>query len=101
MIDPTQPIAIYMQEALGLDIGKMGYGILRYSPNPIACVIDADHAGKKVSDVVATPRDCPVVASVAEAYKLGARILALGTAPPGGRLPDMWRGEITVRYERG
>ena len=101
MIDPTQPIAIYMQEALGLDIGKMGYGILRYSPNPIACVIDADHAGKKVSDVVATPRDCPVVASVAEAYKLGAQILALGTAPPGGRLPDVWRGEIDAAISSG
>ena len=101
MIDPTQPIAIYMQEALGLDIGKMGYGILRYSPNPIACVIDVDHAGKMVSDVVATPRDCPVVASVAEAYALGARILALGTAPPGGRLPDVWRGAITAAVSAG
>lgn len=101
MIDPTQPIAIYMQAALGLDIGKMGYGILRYSPNPVACVIDEDHAGKMVSDVVSTPRDCPVVASVAEAHALGAKILALGTAPPGGRLPDVWRGAITEAVSSG
>lgn len=101
MIDSTQPIAIYMQEALGLDIGKMGYGILRYSPNPIACVIDADHAGKMVSEVISTPRDCPVVGSVAEARALGAQILALGTAPPGGKLPEAWRGGIVAAISSG
>lgn len=101
MIDPTQSIAIYMQEALGLDIGKMGYGILRYSPNPISCVIDANHAGKMVSDVIRTPRDCPIVASVAEAHALRAQILALGTAPPGGKLPDTWRAGIAAAVSLG
>jgi len=101
MLDMTQPIAIYMQDALGLDIGKMGYGILRYSPNPVACVIDGSHAGKMVSDVVATPRDCPIVGSVVEAVALGAKILALGTAPPGGKLPDAWRGAISAAVDAG
>ncbi len=101
MINPSAPIAIYMQDALGLDIGKMGYGILRYSPNPVACVIDSVHAGKSVSDVVATPRDCPVVGTVQEAHALGATVLALGTAPPGGRLPDAWRADISEAVGQG
>ncbi|MEI7575730.1 MAG: DUF1611 domain-containing protein [Armatimonadota bacterium] len=101
MIDSKQPIAIYMEGALGQDIGKMGYGILRYSPNPIACVIDSYHVGKTVSEVVTTPRDCPVVSSVEEAAALGATIFALGTAPPGGRLPESWRGVISEAVKLG
>ena len=52
MLDPALPLAIYLEGSLGLDFGKMGYGILRYSPNPVVCVIDSAHAGKNVCDVV-------------------------------------------------
>lgn len=101
MLDPTAPLAIYLEGALGLDIGKMGYGILRYSPNPVVAVIDSNHAGKTVTDVVQSPRNAPVVASLEEAIELGASALVLGTAPPGGNIPDAWRPVIKQAIESG
>ncbi len=90
MLKPDQPLAIFMEHTLGDSHGKMGYGILRFSPNPVVCVVDSVHAGKSVCDVVPSPRDCPVVASVREAAALGAEALVLGIAPSGGRLPAPW-----------
>ena len=101
MLKPWHKIAIFMEGALGADIGKMGYGVLRYSPNPVVCVIDSHHAGKMVSDVVRLPRDCSVVSSVEEAVGLGADVFLLGTAPPGGNIPDSWRPAIQTALELG
>lgn len=101
MLNPTIPLAIYLEDALGLDIGKMGYGILRYSPNPIVCVIDSNHAGKMVCDVVDSPRDAIVVATLTEAIGMGAKAIVLGTAPSGGIIPDSWRPIIAQTLENG
>ena len=80
----------------------MGYGVLRYSPNPVVCVIDSAHTGKQVSDVVSDlPRDCPVVATVEEARQLGAEVMILGIAPSGGRIPDNWMIFIERAVESG
>jgi uncharacterized NAD-dependent epimerase/dehydratase family protein len=101
MLDTTLPIAIYLEGALGLDIGKMGYGILRYSPNPITCVIDSAHAGKSVCDVVNSPRNAPIVATLDEAIAMGAKVVILGTAPSGGVIPDSWRPVILQTISTG
>lgn len=101
MLNPQTPVAIFMEGALGADIGKMGYGVLRYSSNPISCVIDSHHAGKSVTDVVASPRNAPVISSVQEAVALGAKALILGIAPPGGRIPETWLSEIDFAVNSG
>lgn len=101
MISSSLPVAIYMEGALGLDIGKMGYGVLRYSQNPIVCVIDSCYSGKNVSDVVKAPRDAPVVGTVSEALALGAKVLILGTAPSGGLIPPDWFAVIDEAVNRG
>ena len=101
MLDPALPLAIYLEGSLGLDFGKMGYGILRYSPNPVVCVIDSAHAGKNVCDVVNSPRNAPVVASLDEAIAMGARVVVLGTAPSGGIIPDSWRPVIAQTISNG
>ena len=87
---PDQPLAIYMEGALGDPSGKMGYGVLRYSPNPIACVIDSNHPGGDAGVISDIPRRCPVVATVAEARKLGAEVFVLGLAIGGGMIPANW-----------
>lgn len=90
MLRPGHRLALYMEGNLDGDYGKMGFGILRYSPQEIVCVVDSTHAGKEVKDVVAVPRSCPVVRSVRVAWTRGADVLVLGIAPPGGRIPEAW-----------
>ena len=101
MLRPEQPLAIFMEDHLGKPQGKMGYGVLRYSQNPITCVIDSRHDGKRVTDVLDLPRDCPVVGNVRAAKELGADALILGIAPSGGLLPDAWMPEIDTAVELG
>ena len=94
MLKPHQRLAIFMSGYLGERHGKMGYGVLRFSPNPVVCVIDPRHAGKTVCDVIEMPRNAPVVATVAEAAALGAEALVLGVAPSGGLLPESWLAQL-------
>ncbi len=102
MLNPDQALALFMEDTLGLDDGKMGYGVLRYSSNPVVCVIDSSQAGKQVSDVVVDlPRDCPVVATVEEARQLGAEVMVLGIAPSGGRIPEPWMNSIERAVKSG
>lgn len=101
MLERHQRLAIYMEGALTDTPGKMGFGLLRYSPNPIACVVDSAHAGKDVQEVVDTPRSCPVVATIAEAVELGGEVFVLGIAPPGGLIPDAWWPRIDEAVASG
>ena len=87
MLKREEPIAIYMEGALNVNIGKMGHGVLRYSPNPIACVIDSTFAGRNSEAVTGIPRSTPVVGTIADAKALGAQAVVLGIAPPGGLIP--------------
>lgn len=79
-----------MEANLDSDYGKMGYGVMRYSANPVVCVIDSTHAGKRVCDACDLPFDYPVVGTIAAADKVGAEVLVLGIAPSGGRVPENW-----------
>lgn len=101
MLTPDLPLAIFMEESLGGPHGKMGYGVLRFSPNPVVCVIDSCHAGKRVVDVMPDLRDAPVVGTVAEAVALGAKAMVLGIAPSGGLLPPAWAGLVDEAVARG
>ena len=101
MLDPSKKLALFMEGNLTTDPGKMGFGLLRYSPNPVTCVIDTVHAGQGVQDVIDTPRACPVVGSVAEAVALGAEVFVLGIAPPGGLVPPAWWPRIDEAVAAG
>ena len=101
MLDPAAPLAIYMEGQVEGNVGKMGIGILRYSPNPVVCVIDSFTAGRDAAEVTGVPRLCPIVASVREATSLGAKVLVLGIAPPGGLIPPDWYPVIDAAWDAG
>jgi uncharacterized NAD-dependent epimerase/dehydratase family protein len=101
MLERNQRLAIYMEGSLGEAAGKMGYGILRYSPNPVACVIDSHNAGRDVRELYDAPRSCPVVGSVDEALALKADVFVLGIAPPGGLIPQPWFDAIDDAVGKG
>ena len=90
MLKQHQKIAIYMEDNLGYDGGKMGYGVMRFIQNPIVAIVDSNHAGKVVSQACNQPFDYPVVGTVDEAAESGAEVLVLGIAPTGGRFPQEW-----------
>lgn len=101
MLAKNQPLAIYMEGELAGDHAKMCRGILRYSPNPIAAIIDSTKAGRNVQDVIDSPRSAPVVASIDEARALGAQAFVLGIATQGGRIPESWYPAIDEAVAKG
>ncbi len=101
MLQPHHKIAIYMESAMTDGTGKMGFGILRYSPHEIICVIDSTHAGQDASEVTGIPRKCPVVKDCKTAREMGADVLILGIAPPGGLIPEPWWKVIDNAVELG
>ncbi len=90
MLEKHDKLAIYAEGAMGRLDAKMAEGVLRYSANPIVCVVDSASAGKLVRDVCAVPSEVPIVVSIKDAIARGADALMLGTAPSGGLIPDTW-----------
>ena len=101
MIKSTDTLAIFMEDALNSDYGKMGLGVLRYSQNKICCVIDSTHEGQSLSEITGIDKNIPIVSDIGEAKKKGANVLILGTAPSGGRLPHEWLVEIEKAIASG
>jgi uncharacterized NAD-dependent epimerase/dehydratase family protein len=101
MLNRSQTLAIYMEGASTKDLGKMGFGVLRYSPNPVACVIDSELAGHDIAEFGTSPRGAPIVATIEEAVQLGAEVLVLGTAPPGGLIPPDWYAALDQAVAKG
>ena len=55
-------------------------------------VLDRQHAGETVQDVLGFGGGIPVVGSMREGLALGPTAVLIGIAPQGGRLPEEWRG---------
>jgi len=72
--------------------------VIRYCPEQVVALLDADQQGKRSSDLLSVG-DVPVVGSLAEAADANA--LLIGIAPPGGRLPPAWRELIHQAIARG
>ena len=94
-------LALLMHDNLTDGYGKMGLGMLRYSEAEIVAVVDRKTAGQDVPTLTGIPRQVPIVASVAEAARLGAETLVLGVANPGGILPPDWWEEIKTGLAAG
>jgi len=101
MFNKSMPLAIFMQDSLNTDYGKMGFGVMRYTDHPVACVLDTNYTGQTVRSAVGQPFDIPVVSTIAEAAALGSEILVLGTAPSGGRFPDAWVAPVEEALSMG
>ena len=101
MLKAHHKLALFMEGALGLSEGKMGYGLLRYSHNEIIAVIDSAHAGLNQKAITGINRDVLVVATIEEALARGANTLVLSIAPSGGRIPEDWLAKIDQAHDLG
>jgi uncharacterized NAD-dependent epimerase/dehydratase family protein len=81
---------------------KTAHGVIAYSDDPTVAVIDPDHAGRRVRDVLPyLASDAPIVATIAEASRFRPTSLLVGVAPVGGALPPSWRRSIVLALEAG
>ena len=102
MIKKDKKLAIYMEGNLDSMFAKMAYGVMRYSKNPIVCLIDSEFSGKMVDEVLThQPFKIPIVTTVEAAHKMGAEVLVLGLAPSGGKLPDSWLPAVETALKMG
>lgn len=106
MIASGSRIALLMHDYLvpraGMPgFGKMGIGLLRYSPNPVVAVLDETTVGRSLLDVASVDHSAPIVATVAEATALGADVLVIGVATVGGVLPERFRTDIVQALRAG
>jgi len=101
MLENFKKVAIYMEGNLFTENGKMGYGALRYLPNPIVAIIDSENAGQNTKDCLSTDRSVPVVDSLDAAISNGAEVLLLGIANSGGKIPESWFPIISSALSKG
>ncbi len=81
---------------------KTAHGVIAYADDETVAVIDPQHAGRRVRDVIPyLDSAAPIVARVAEALRFEPSSLLVGVAPPGGALPADWRGEIVAALDAG
>lgn len=80
---------------------KTTTGILRYSEHPSVALIDSTRAGQTAQDALGHSGAIPVVASLAEAMAHAPNTLVIGISPPGGRLPESWRGTVKDALRSG
>ena len=80
---------------------KTANAIIRYRPERVVGVLDREHAGGSVQNVLGFGGDIPVVASMREGLALGPNTVLIGIAPVGGRLPDEWRGWLAEALDAG
>lgn len=101
MSSNTRKVAILSEGHLNVYAAKTAVGVIRYSPNPVVAVIDSEHAGKTVQDVLGFGGSIPIVASTADALQFEPEVLIIGIAPSGGRLPDGFRRAVNEAIDAG
>jgi uncharacterized NAD-dependent epimerase/dehydratase family protein len=98
----TRRYVVFAPGAFGGREAKTAHGVIGYSSDTVVAVVDPQHAGKRVRDVVPyLDSDAPIVATVRESLRFKPTSLLIGIAPPGGALPPAYRAEIIVALESG
>ena len=79
---------------------KTAHGVIRYSTDSIAAVLDRDYAGSSLAEVLpGLGRDAPIVGSLGDALGFDPTSLLLGVATPGGWMPEHWRAWMIEALE--
>ena len=94
-------VAILAEGSFTRQAAKTAIGVIRYAPYPIVAVVDSTQAGGDSAALAGAGRDIPIVATVGEAVARGATVFLIGTATPGGRIPDPYRPLLAEVLGRG
>ena len=80
---------------------KTANSVIRYLPARTVGVLDRQHAGQSVQDVLGFGGAMPVIGSMNEGLALGPTAVLIGIAPQGGRLPNEWRSWLAEALDHG
>ncbi len=78
---------------------KTAISVIRYRPEEVVSVLDADSAGRTAGEVLGVGGSIPVVDSL-ESSPPGDTLM-IGIAPPGGKIPAHWRPIVLEAIARG
>jgi uncharacterized NAD-dependent epimerase/dehydratase family protein len=92
---------ILADDEFGPMTSKTANSVIRYLPERTVGVLDRQHAGKTVQDVLGFGGGIPVVGSMRDGLALKPSAVLVGIAPLGGRLPDEWRGWLAEGLDAG
>lgn len=99
-----RPVFVVLTEGrLGLEGSKTASSALRYLPDRVSTILDSEHAGRDVSEILGFGEGVPVVGNLEEALEARPRpeALLIGVAPQGGALPAAWRRLVARAICRG
>jgi uncharacterized NAD-dependent epimerase/dehydratase family protein len=80
---------------------KTANSVIRYLPDRTVGVLDRQHAGRSVQEILGFGGTMPIVRSMAEGLALGPTAVLIGIAPQGGRLPEEWRSWLAQALDHG
>lgn len=101
MTTQTRRLVILAEGALDFHHGKTAVSLLRYRPDDVIAVIDADHAGRTTDEVLGFGQAIAIVASVEEVLDRQPTDLVIGIAPTGGALPESWKRQLITSLNAG
>lgn len=94
-------MVILTEGHLGVFDSKTATSVIRYRGEEVVAVLDSACTGKKLEEFVGLGKGIPIVGSVNEALKFKPTAMLIGIAPPGGTLPEEWRGYIVDAINQG
>lgn len=80
---------------------KTANSVIRYLPDRVVAVLDRQHSGKTVQDVLGFGGKIPVVRTMQEGLAFRPSAVLVGIAPQGGRLPEEWRAWLAEALDAG
>jgi uncharacterized NAD-dependent epimerase/dehydratase family protein len=80
---------------------KTANGAVAFMPERVVGVVDSTCSGTTAGAVLGYGGAIPVVASILDGLRLQPDSLLIGIAPPGGRLPNEWRGFVREALSGG
>jgi uncharacterized NAD-dependent epimerase/dehydratase family protein len=101
MFQTHDKIAVLLHGGIKGDKGKTGLALVRFRPESIAVIIDAESPGESFAQLTGIEVGVPIVASVRDALAHNPDWLAIGIAPSGGVLPAPWLLEVKQAVAAG
>ena len=86
---------------LGVFSSKTAVSVLRYRPDDVVGILDAQAAGQDLAALVPGVRTVPIFAGVPEAMGHRPDAILVGIAPTGGALPPAMRAHLVEGLRRG